>query len=102
MTDAVTPVAGDNSVVVVGGTPVVAIAAAPNGGYITNPYLAVDQDIVTAEPIYIDPVGLPGLEANGTTFAVEPGQTWPIIPGQTTPTYVNANTSGHKFSVVKW
>jgi len=99
---AVTPIAGLVSVVTTGGTPVTAIAANPNGGIITNPLTATDQNISIAEPLYIDPVTSPGLAANGTTFRLEPGQSWLVIPGQSTVTRVNAATSGHKFSVVSW
>lgn len=98
----VTPVAGLASVVTTGGTPVQVVGPFPNGGFITNPYYATDQGIVTAEPLYIDIVGDAGLAANGTTFALQPGQSWSIVPGQSTPTSVNANTDGHKFSVVSW
>ena len=53
-----------------------------------------------AEVLYVSPVSPPGLEGNGAVFTIYPGYSWDIIPGQTTPTYVNAATSGHKFSVI--
>lgn len=101
---AVTPKAGTNSVVVTGGTPVQAVPANPNGGFITNPLTAADQGLGTAETLYVDPVSTtpgstPG-SGNGTATALAPGQTWYLIPGQTTPTFVNAASSGHKFTVV--
>ncbi len=96
----VTPVAGTNSVVAAGGTAVQAAPAAPNGGFITNPASAVDQGIADAETLYVDPVGAADVQANGTTFALAPGQSWSLIPGQTTTTTVNAASAGHKFSVV--
>lgn len=102
MTTLVTPVPGLNSVVVTGGIAIVAVAGSPNGGFITNPYAAADQGIGAAEILYVSPVAAPGLAANGTAFALYPGQSWPLIPGQTTPTYVNAASNGHKFSVVSW
>lgn len=98
----VTPVAGLASVVTVGGTPVIAIGPMPNGGLIVNPYSPSDQGIAAVEPIYVNPVGDATLEGNGTTFAIQPGGSWTVIPGQSTNTSVNAATSGHKFSVVKW
>jgi hypothetical protein len=98
----VTPTAGLISNIVTGGIAVNAIGALPNGGFITNPVDAADQGLAVAEVLYVDPVGAAGLAANGTTFALYPGQSWPIIPGQTTPTSVNAASSGHKFSVVSW
>lgn len=99
----VKPIAGNASIVTTGGTSVLAILANPNGGYITNPVTATDQGIGTAEVLYVDPVGSAGmLQGNGTVFAIQPGQSWTVIPGQTTPTYVNATTSGHKFTSVSW
>jgi len=100
----VTPVAGAHSFITTGGTPVIAASALPagyNGGYIVNPLLATDQGIGTAEPLIVDPTGVsPGLNANGTAIALQPGQSWNLIPGQVTATFVNAATSGHKFTVV--
>lgn len=96
----VTPTAGAASEVTIGGTSVIAALAAPNGGFITNPASAADQGLADAETLYVDPVGAAGLEANGTTFALAPGQSWSLIPGQTTQTSVNAASSGHKYSVV--
>ncbi len=100
--ESVTPVPGVNTVIATGGISVVAVNFGPNGGVITNPIDPVDQGLVDAEPLYVSPVGDASLNGNGTTFRLEPGQSWNVIPGQTTTTKVNANTSGHKFSVVSW
>lgn len=96
----VTPVAGLTDVVGVGGTAVTVAPGGINGGYITNPAAAADQGLVAAEDLFVDPVGSAGLGGNGTTFRIPPGGTWAMIPGQTTPTTVNANSSGHQFTVV--
>lgn len=98
----VTPIAGVNSEVATSGTAVIAIGPLPNGGVITNPADPADQGLAAAEILYVDPVGDAGLSANGTTFALYPGQSWTVIPGQDTPTTVNAVSAGHKFSVVSW
>lgn len=100
----VTPLPGAAAVVTVGGTPVAAVPADVDGTncIITNPLLAVDQGIVTAEPIYVNPVDAAGLEAHGNNWAIEPGASWTGIAGQVSATSVNANTSGHRFSVVYW
>jgi len=101
MVTPVTPVAGLISQVQTGGVAVTFNAGDPNGGFITNPASNVDQGVypAAAENLYVDPTGNAAtLEANGTTFALAPGQTWNLIPGQTTATTVNAATSGHKFS----
>jgi len=102
---AVTPQAGLVSVVSVGGTAVTPVAANPNGGFIQNPYSADDQGLADPEVMYVDPVTTPGSapgDGHGTTFVLYPGQMWNIIAGQTTPTQVNAASSGHRFSVVRW
>jgi hypothetical protein len=102
----VTPVAGAASVVTVGGTPVIAVAAGPNGGFIQNPVSAADQgNLPAAEDLVINPVGAAASPTvaggvNGTNFRIPPGGIWQLIPGQTTNTSVNAATGGHKFSVV--
>lgn len=93
---------GSSYAVVIGGQSVIAVPAGANGGVITNPLLATDQDLVTAEPLIVNPIGTAGANAGGANFALQPGQSWQIIPGQTTPTSVNASTSGHRFSVMVW
>lgn len=93
MADAVTPVAGVNSEVLVAGTSVVAANASPNGGFITNPADAPGY-------LFVDPVVSADVVAGGTTFGLAPGQSWSLIPGQTTQTTVNSNISNHVFSVV--
>ncbi len=99
---AVTPVPGSSYQIVTGGVSQVVIPANINGGVITNPALATDQGIGTAEVLYINPYGNAATSANNTTFALQPGQSWTVIPGQTTATSANAATTGHKFSVVYW
>lgn len=101
----VTPIPGANSVVAVGGTPVVAIAAnalGTAGGVITNPASEADQNVSPVEPLYINVVDDATLVGNGNTFALAPGQSWVVIAGQTTATSVNALTAGHKFSVFSY
>lgn len=103
-TTPVTPLPLIVSEITTGGTAVQVVPSLPNGGFITNPSSNTDQGIVTAEPLYVSPVSTtpgstPG-DGNGTVFVLYPGQTYTIIPGQTTGTYVNAATSGHKFSGV--
>lgn len=104
--DPVTPVALLTSVVTTGGTAVQVAPGNVNGGFITNPVDAADQGIPTAEPLFVSPVSAtPGSasgDGNGVTFVLYPGQSWPLIAGQTTQTWVNAATSGHKFSGVTY
>lgn len=96
----VTPVAGINSFITTGGDDVIAVPGGPNGGYITNPSTAADQNISPAEWLYVDPVTNPILGAYGTTTGLAPGSTYSLIAGQTTVTRVNAATAGHRFTVV--
>lgn len=98
----VTPQAGEATEVVTGGNSIEVFPGAINGGIIANPLVAADQGLGATEVLYVDPVGAAGTAGNGTTFALQPGQTWTAIPGQTTPTSVNAASSGHKFSAVRW
>lgn len=100
-----TPQPGAATQIVTGGTPVTAVLAVSSGiggGYITNPLLAVDQGIVTAEPLYVNIVSAATVASNGTTVALQPGQTWYAPAGQNSATSVNAATSGHKFTVTWW
>jgi hypothetical protein len=99
------PQAGAATTVVTGGTPVVAIAAVATGiggGYITNPFLATDQGIVTAEPLYLSIVGAAGLAGNGSVVALQPGQSFSLPAGMNAAVSINAVTNGHKFTAVWW
>ena len=103
--DPVTPIPGNASQVVTAGTPVIAVNPGPNGGFITNPYLAADQGFDPADPpenLYVNVVTAATQEGNDTTVCLYPGQTMPLIPGQTTPTSVNSKRSGHKFTVTSY
>ena len=99
----VTPSPGISTSVASGGNSTLVIPANPNGGFITNPFLAADQNITSAEVLYVDPTGAtPILAGNGTCFALQPGQTWSVIPQQSSTTSVTSTTTGHKFSAVWW
>lgn len=85
---------GDAFTVTTGGTAVNAIIAA-NGGIITNPANA-------SESLWVDPINAAGTAApgtNGTTFEVPPGQSFSCFPGNTS---VNAVSSNHTFTCIKW
>lgn len=87
------------SAVPIGNRPEFAVYAPVIGGVITNPSDASGQGIPIVEVLYLDPTGAPaGLEAFGTTIALQPGQTYTIPANQTTNISVNAVTSGHRFS----
>ena len=93
---------GGATSVLTGGTPVVAIHALLSGGIVWNPLSASDQGIATAETLYLSEVGPPGLVANVTTFALVPGQFYFATPSSTNSIWVNAATSGHKFTAIIW
>lgn len=105
--DTHTPAAGTATIITTGGTAVIAITGPVKGGYVTNPEIAADQGISTAEPLYVDPVNPPGSTAgsgSGTAQTLDPGQNWVLpcaIPAGVT-VRVNAATTGHKFTVVIW
>jgi hypothetical protein len=98
-----TPVAGPNTQTsATPGTPVNAIDANQAGGYITNPTLAADQGLATAEPLLVNQVAGATPAANGTTVALQPGQSYSVIPYTTTPVTVVAASASHKFTAVEW
>jgi Tfp pilus assembly protein PilW len=102
-TASATPIAGNASMVATGGTAVNALSVGPaHGCQVINPLAATDQNISTAEPLYINIVGPAAVAANGSTAALAPGQSFQCVPGQLSATSINAATSGHKFTVFAW
>jgi len=81
----------------IGARPIVTAFGPGLGGTIQNPATAQDQGIANIETLYVDMSGPPGLIASRTTFAVEPGQmfNFPVFTG---PIWVNAASTGHRFS----
>ena len=97
----VTPRPCDNTTVAVGGTAVNAIVGPANGYYIVNPLSSGDQG-VTAENLYVDPTATATLNANATNAGLAPGQPFNGIANSKASVSVNAPTSGHKFTCVRW
>lgn len=97
-----TPAAGTASTIATGGTAVTMVTGPVNGCYIVNPASAADQGISVAENAYVNPVTTATTTGNGTNATLVPGQTFVCIPGQTTNVSVNAATSSHALTVVKW
>ena len=99
----VNPRAGATGTIVTGGTAVTALTGPTNGCYISNPSAAADQGIMTAEPIYVDPTGAAATTSTSTTNGrIDAGQTWFCVPYSLQSVSVNAATSGHKFTIVRW
>lgn len=107
LTSNLTPAAGATSTVATGGTAVTVIAGPCNGGYVVNPANAAAQGIGSAENAYLDMVGTPGstdaTAGSGTSMILFPGQSF-TIPALAlgVSVKVNAATSGHLLTVVKW
>lgn len=99
----VTPQQGA-TIVTVGGTGILSIPPGAYGGYIWNPWTNTDQGIVgAAEPLYVNPMASPDLQGFGATVTLYPGDFWKIpLPKSTSGVYVNAPTSGHRFTSVYW
>jgi hypothetical protein len=105
MVDAVIVKPATNAIIVTGGTAVQLFPGGLTGGILQNPQAKQDEGIANAEPVYVDPVGIPGSALGsgwGTTFTIYPGGTWLAIPGQSTQTMINAATNGHRVSAVYW
>ena len=97
-----TPAAATASTITTGGTAVTAVTGPVRGCYITNPTSATDENIGTAENLYVNPVTTATTTGNGTTLTLVPGQSFFCIPGQTTSVSAVAATSSHKFTAVVW
>lgn len=100
----VSPQQGLATVITVGGAGVMVIPPGAYGGYIWNPYTAGDQGIGIAEPIYVNPLAAPSLQGFGATMVVYPGaDPYRVpVPKSTYGIWVNAASSGHRFTVVYW
>jgi hypothetical protein len=97
-----TPAAGTAYAIVTGGVPLNIITGPVNGCYVTNPTSATDQNIATAENIYLNPVTAATTTGNGTNVTIAPGQSYSCVPGQTTNLSMIAATTAHAVTVVKW
>jgi hypothetical protein len=93
---------GGATVVTTGGAAVVALTGKVNGYYIVNPLSATDHGLGAVEPLYIDTTTTATTTASGTNAALAPGQPFGGIFGSNTNVSVNATTSGHNFTCVRW
>jgi hypothetical protein len=91
---------GASTSISVGGQSVVAVYGGVQGAIIWNPATAADQGLRAAELLYLDPTGPALLFANETCIALFPGQFYFVPPGDNKNVWVNATTSGHKFSCI--
>jgi hypothetical protein len=69
-----------------------------NGGLIINPLDAVDQNIHIAESLFISLISDAHLQNNYDNVELMPGESF-IVPAQSN-VWVNAVTSGHKFTAI--
>lgn len=82
---------------VIGEGSIVAAYGPMRSGYIVNP---VNQGLISSENLYVSLLGPADLAQTATTSAIPPGGTFTIPPGFNGVVYVNAQTSGHRFSGV--
>jgi hypothetical protein len=91
---------GLTSIILAGGTPV--LIATPNmtiaGGYIVNPQAPIDQGIHIVESLYINLVAPAQAALVNTNTELPPGEMFIVPTGSTV--WVNAKTSGHRFTAV--
>lgn len=98
----VQPQQGLATSITLGGQAVMVIPPGAYGGYIWNPYTETDQG-VPIEPLFINPISAPSLEAFGATVAIYQGQNFEVpVAKSVTGIWVNAATTGHRFTVVYW
>jgi len=92
----------NTTTVTTGGTAVTAIVGPFNGYYIVNPLTTTDEGIATVEPLYVDPTTTATTTANVTNSALPAGSPFYASAPGIGPISVNAATSGHKFTCVRW
>lgn len=91
---------GVNSQIGNGGEPVIAVYAGALWAKIVNPFNAADQNLATAEPLFVDLINPAATEETATTFALLPGESFIVPPFSTDDVTVNAASGGHMFSIV--
>jgi hypothetical protein len=90
---------GAASRVLVGGHAVAAAFGPLLGGFVMNPLTAADQG-VSAEPLFLDLVAPAAARETATTIELRPGDIFSFPTNFGGTVWVNAATSGHKFSAV--
>lgn len=107
-TGALTPTGANTVSTVTSAGGVIAAVGPINGGYIVNPNTATAQGLGATENLYVDFTKYPGNSdgtANGTTVLIPAGNNPPFtIPplAAGVSIYVNAPSTGHKFTIVVW
>lgn len=97
---AATMVAATTTTITTGGTSQTLFTAGTvtNGGFVTNPAAASGGEVLC-----VNPVGTAAtVTASGATFCLAAGQTFAIPAGITNAVTVNATTTGHAFSAVRY
>lgn len=93
-----TPYAPAATAVRTGGVSLIAIYGPCQSGFLANPLL--EQGIAGVEPLYYSYFGPASLRTGNGTSALQPGESISIPPNMQTNLWVNAATSGHKFSAI--
>jgi hypothetical protein len=101
---ALTPSAATASAIVSGGNATTFVTGPVNGGYICNPLLATDQNIATAETLYLNPVTTATANGRGTNSALAPGAPCYTVPPLKAGSNISAiaATTLHAANVVVW
>lgn len=68
------------------------------GGYVMNPLSAVDQGLGSAENLFVSFLGPAATTETATTFSLPPGGVLNFPSGFVGNVYVNALSTGHRFS----
>jgi hypothetical protein len=92
---------GLSSVILAGGDSVKIATANMSiaGGYVVNPLASIDQGIHIPEPLYVNVTGPAYLQTGqSTNVELMPGGTFIVPPGSAV--WVNAATSGHRFTAI--
>jgi hypothetical protein len=98
----ITPSKGLTSVVTTGGSSSLIATIVALGGVLQNPLSNEDQGLTTEEPLYYSIAGPAGISVSNTTFMLPPGGIAVLPPNVLNGIWVNANTSGHKFSFIQF
>jgi hypothetical protein len=91
---------GLSSVILTGGgsVQIATTNTTAGGGYIVNPLAPLDQGLHIPEPLYVNITGPAFTRAGFANDELMPGETFIVPPGSNV--WVNAATSGHRFTAV--
>lgn len=95
----VTPTAATASAITTGGTATVLATAPWKGGFVQNPLLASDQNIITAEVIYLNLVTTATANGRGSNVCLQLGDVFLLPPMASGTLSAIAATTAHAVSI---